>query len=132
MASQIMSKLFILINASIFIIYGSVFVFLPLEALQYIVTDTPSSTSSMIDTRATYGGMSIGVGSILYLLARGESTLRTGLLAVLFMMACMASARLYGIIVDGSPNGYMLLYLILELVAVGLSIILLRLQKQGP
>jgi len=124
-----MSKLFMLINASIFIIYGSVFVFFPVEALQYIVTDTPNSASSIMDIRATYGGMSIGVGSILYLLARGESTLRIGLLAVLFVMACMASARLYSIIVDGSRNGYMHLYLILELVAVGLSIILLRLQK---
>ena len=76
--------------------------------------------------------MSIGVGSILYLLARGESTLRTGHLAVLFVMTYMASARLYGIIVDGSPNGYMHLYLLLELVVVGLSIILLRLQKLGP
>jgi hypothetical protein len=47
-------------------------------------------------------------------------------------MACMASARLYGIMVDGQPNGYMHLYLILELVAVGLSMILLRLQKSGP
>lgn len=129
MASQIMSKLFMLINASIFIIYGSVFVFFPVEALQYIVTDTPNSASSIMDIRATYGGMSIGVGSILYLLARGESTLRIGLLAVLFVMACMVSARLYSIIVDGSRNGYMHLYLILELVAVGLSIILLRLQK---
>jgi len=124
-----MSKLFMLINASIFIIYGSVFVFFPVEALQYIVTDTPNSASSIMDIRATYGGMSIGVGSILYLLARGESTLRIGLLAVLFVMACMVSARLYSIIVDGSRNGYMHLYLILELVAVGLSIILLRLQK---
>ena len=127
-----MSKLFILINASIFVIYGSVFVFFPLEALNEVVTDTLSSTSSIIDIRATYGGMSIGVGSILYLLARSESTLRTGLLAVLLVMACMASARLYGIMVDGQPNGYMHLYLILELAAVGLSIILLRLQKSGP
>ena len=127
-----MSILFILINASIFIIYGSVFVFFPLKALQYIVTDTPSSTSSIIDIRATYGVMSIGVGSILYLLARGESTLRTGLLAVLFVMTCMASARLYGISVDGSSKDYMHLYLLLELVVVGLSIILLRLQKLGP
>ena len=127
-----MSKLFILINASIFVIYGSVFVFFPLEALNEVVTDTLSSTSSIIDIRATYGGISIGAGSILYLLPRGESTLRTGLLAVLFVMACMASARLYGIMVDGQPNGYMHLYLILELAAVGLSIILLRLQKSGP
>ena len=127
-----MSKLFILINASIFVIYGSVFVFFPLEALNEVVTDTLSSTSSIIDIRATYGGMSIGVGSILYLLARSESTLRTGLLAVLLVMACMASARLYGIMVDGQPNGCMHLYLILELAAVGLSIILLRLQKSGP
>ena len=129
---EIMSKLFILINASIFVIYGSVFVFFPLEALNEVVTDTLSSTSSIIDIRATYGGISIGAGSILYLLPRGESTLRTGLLAVLLVMACMASARLYGIMVDGQPNGYMHLYLILELAAVGLSIILLRLQKSGP
>ena len=106
--------------------------FFLLEALKEFVSDTLSSTSSIIDIRATYGGMSIGVGSILYLLARGESTLRTGLLAVLLVMACMASARLYGIMVDGQPNGYMHLYLILALVAVGLSIVLLRKQKSGP
>ena len=106
--------------------------FFLLEALKEFVSDTLSSTSSIIDIRATYGGISIGAGSILYLLPRGESTLRTGLLAVLLVMACMASARLYGIMVDGQPNGYMHLYLILELVAVGLSIILLRLQKSGP
>lgn len=102
------------INAAVFLLYGIGFVFFP-ENLAVFVTDSvPGSSSALIDLRATYGGMSIGLGILLGLLASNPAWIRAGLLGVLMIMLGMASARLYGMAVDGAPNKIMFTYLIAE------------------
>ena len=117
-----LSKLVVFLTAAVFFVYGAGFVLAP-EYLSQMVTDwTPSTASSLIDMRATYGGMSIAVGILLFVLLREE--LRLGLIGVVLLMLSMATTRAYGIFTDGAANTFMYSYLVLEIVigiaAVGL------------
>lgn len=121
-----MGKLLVLLTAAIFCAYGLIFIFFPVEALLFVVEGSVSSSSGVIDIRATYGGMSVGVGIVLYLLATTEGALRIGLIAVCLLMLSMAAGRIIGIVLDGSPNIYMYIYLALELSVSSLAILLFR------
>ena len=121
-----MSKGLIFLTATIFLIYGLLCMFFPAEVLRFVIDGSVSSSSGLIDIRATYGGMSLGVSLILYLLANDESTIKIGLFGVLALMGGMAIGRSIGIFVDESPNWVMYVYLLLEMVVASLSIIFLK------
>lgn len=107
------NKLIVIITAAVFAIFGLAFILLPEVLSQTITGAVPTTASGLIDMRATYGGMSLAVGLILFMLARSD--VRMGLIAVLLLMLGMAGGRTYGILVDGSPNIMMVLFLALEL-----------------
>jgi len=121
-----MGKLLVLLTAAIFCAYGFIFVFFPVEALLFVVEGSVSTSSGVIDIRATYGGMSVGIGIVLYLLATTHGTLRIGLISVCLLMLGMAAGRIIGMVLDGSPNMYMYIYLALELSVSSLAVLLLR------
>ena len=102
------------INSAVFVAYGIAFIFLPGLFSQYVTGAAPASASGMIDMRATYGGMSVAVGALLFSLGADPNHLRKGLLGVILIMLGMAIGRLYGMIADGSPNQVMYIYLFLE------------------
>jgi len=104
--------------------------FFPHDLLQFVVQEKMNTSSGVIDIRATYGGMSVGVGMVLYLLARDDATLNIGLIAVFILVFGMACGRTIGMIVDGDPNNLMYLYLILELTVSALALLLLRISKK--
>ena len=109
------------LNAIVFVAYGAGFAVAP-EALAIWVTGSaPGTPSGLIDLRATYGGMSIGLGLFFALTARDPSRHRLGLQAVLVVMVCMAGTRLLGITLDGTPNSKMWIYLALEILVAGLA-----------
>lgn len=101
----------------VFLGYGMGFVFVPEPLLKAVVGEVPVASSAWIDIRATYGGLSLGVGALLWALSLNRATVRSGLLGVVLLMAGMASGRTIGMVVDGAPNGYMVLYLVLEVAA---------------
>ncbi|MRX28157.1 DUF4345 domain-containing protein [Kangiella sp. HZ709] len=111
-----LAKTIIWINALIFVVYGIIFLLIPVESSNWVIDTSPSTTSGLIDMRATYGGLTIAVGIIFYLLASQEATLRLGLISVIVALVSMAVTRFIGIIVDGNPNPTMLIYLVLEIV----------------
>ncbi len=106
------SKLIVVLSAILFVAYGFGFALAPGYVSQAVTGSMPSSASGLIDMRATYGGMSIAVGVLLLLLSRSD--LRQGLIGVLLLMLCMAVARAYGILTDGTANTLMYAYLVLE------------------
>lgn len=125
-----MARYCVLVTAWGFLLYGLLFVVFPQEALQLLVQGKVSTRSEVVDLRATYGGMTMGVGLILFVLANNVSTLKIGLLAVFILMLCMALGRIIGIVIDGEPNQLMYIYLALELSACALSWLLLRAAKK--
>ncbi len=102
------------INAMIFIAYGLGFVLMPETLGQLLVGDAPDTTSAAIDMRATYGGMTIGLGIVFAFLAARAEFVSVGLKGVIAVMVLMAGARLLGIMIDGQPNSMMILYLAAE------------------
>lgn len=66
--------------------------------------------------RATYGGMTLGLGVLFGLSARDPRTVRLGVWGIIVVMMCMAGARLFGMLKDGTPNQIMYIYLAAEIV----------------
>lgn len=92
------------ITAAVFTLYGIGFVVAPELLSQFVTGAIPASASGLIDMRATYGGMSVAIGVLLFVLSSGRGGIEYGLLGVIILMLCMASGRIYGIAVDGSAN----------------------------
>lgn len=124
-------RLFIQLNALFFVGYGLGFMLFPDVFANWVTDATPQSPSSRIDMRATYGGMSVAVGIIFLLLAHNRQTLKTGLICVALMMGGMASGRTVGILLDGSPNFVMWLFLAAEVLVILASVALLRQMPQN-
>ena len=120
-----MHSLFVRLMAVTFALFGVAFVFFPAPLLLETVGEVPVSSSALIDLRATYGGISIAVAIMLFMLAASPQTLKMGVLASTVLMVSMASGRTVGILVDGNANGYMLLYLGLEVLAALIGALLL-------
>lgn len=120
------AKILVQLTAVFFLAYGLMFALCPGSLSGMVTGSVPSTTSGLIDMRATYGGMSIAVGLMMLLLANHQSTLRLGLLSVVVVLLGMASARTLGIIADGTPNNLMYAYLVAELVPSIIAIELYR------
>lgn len=116
-----MHKLLVQLTAAIFFLYGLAFLLFPNEALYAVVQSSVSSSSAITDIRATYGGMSLGVGLILYLLSSNPVTIKAGLWSVAFVLGGMALGRGVGIVVDGNANTTMYVYLALEIAAASVA-----------
>ncbi len=118
-------KVFILINSIVFLLYGLGFMFFP-EPFSLFVTDTiPMTESGLIDMRATYGGMSIGFAIFLDFVRRDTNMFSIGIRAILLIIGGMALGRSVGMILDGSPNRLMYIYLLLEIIVVIIGLRLL-------
>lgn len=119
-------KILIQLTAVFFLVYGLLFALFPGSLSSVVTGGVPTTTSGLIDMRATYGGMSVAVGCLMLLLANNRSTLRLGLLSVIMVLLGMASARTLGIVADGAPNNLMYAYLVAEVVPSIFAIALYR------
>ncbi|KEF33180.1 hypothetical protein D777_00188 [Marinobacter nitratireducens] len=124
-----MSKLFVLGAAAVFFVYGLLFYVIPLEAFEFVVDGSVTSSSGVTDMRATYGGMSVGIGIILFMLGRNPQTVQLGLVSVFVVMLGMAFGRSVGMTFDGNANHYMYLYLALELAVSFIALFLIKAGK---
>jgi hypothetical protein len=110
----------------LFVGFGVGFIVMPAELAELVTGAAPHEPSAIIDMRATYGGVALGVGLFIGLCARRSEWLRAGLVAALLTSACLGAARFLGIVVDGSPNAFMVVFLLSEVASVALSAIALR------
>ena len=102
------------LNAGVFLLYGIAFAIAPEAASHWVTGSVPDTSSGLIDMRSTYGGICIAVGIALAYAATSPALARFGLRLVALVMACMASTRLVGVVIDGTPNVVMWIYLGLE------------------
>ena len=114
------------LNSALFIVFGVCFIAAPAFFATVITGAAPGTSSALIDMRATYGGMGLGVGLFFGFCARHPSTVQLGLFASLFVLATTAAARMVGFFGDGSPNVFMFLLLGTELLFVVLIVAALR------
>lgn len=117
------------VTAIVFLAYGIGFIVAPTPLAIWVTGTAPTQPSALIDLRATYGGMSLGVGVVLLGLATPAMRL-WGLRAVLVLMLGMAGGRTVGLLVDGPGNLTMTVYLLLELLlAAAAAVLLLRARR---
>ena len=118
------SKIVLLAIGVFTVFFGLSFVFAP-HYFFALYTDGEFTTSSAaMDVRTTYGGFSLGMG--LFLLWCRKNAVRAGLVAAALALSCITVARILGLVLDGSPNMFMWVFLALEVVALGAVLLVLR------
>lgn len=114
-------KIFIWINAVVFILYGLGFMFFPTSLSQWITDTSPASDSGLVDMCATYGGMSLAFGLLLGVTTKTPDTYRLGVMAIILMMGSMVLGRTIGIFQVPAPNTIMYIYLVLEVLMLSVG-----------
>ena len=120
------AKFWVYATGAFFVIYGAAFALFPVEMSVLVTDGSPTTPSGIIDLRATYGGMSIAVGITVLMLGADAELVALGLLVVAIVLAAMAGARTLGIVLDGTPNPVMYLYLVAEVMGSGFALYLRR------
>ena len=125
-------KFLVSISAVVFLAYGAWFVISPGAAFTLITGGSATGGSALVDIRATYGGMSLGVGALLGTVVLNPQWLRAGLLGVLFIMVGMAGGRAIGLI-TASPGNHptMWAYLAVEVIAAAAVLFVLIRNRQA-
>ena len=123
---------FLWLNALFFVAYGLAFAFAPTFLSELVTGAAPATPSALADARATYGGMTIGVGVIFGLCARSASTRTLGLWAIAAVMFFMAAGRTLGIAQDGSVNALMFVYLGAEIIVMTIALWAQRTSSSAP
>ncbi len=113
-------KNLLLINSVLFVVFGVAFIVAPEYSSGLITNSTPDTTNGLIDIRATYGGMALGIGWFFGYCSRKIDRIHIGLVASLLVIGLTAAGRMIGFVVDGSPNLFMYLLLFAELLFVAL------------
>ena len=119
------AKFLLWVNAILFVLFGVGFILAPLPLAQWITGSTPSTTSGIIDLRATYGGLALGIG-IFWALCASNGSERNGLLSAILVLSAVAIGRITGILLDGTPNLFMFLLLTAEIIFAALNFIVYR------
>lgn len=117
-----MAKLLVQLTGLFFIGYGLAFTLFPVEMATAVTGTGPSTASGLIDLRATYGGMTLSVGIVLWLLAAKKTELSFALLAIAIILLAMAAARGLGMLLDGVPNHFMYGYLFAEIIGAAIAL----------
>ncbi len=120
------------INSILFVAFGAGFILVP-DTLSLLIThSSPGTSSAVIDMRATYGGMALGIGLFFGLCAYRQTNILLGLIAALLVMTSVAGGRLFGIVMNGAPNLFMLILLAAELLFTVLLLLALKAYQSKP
>ena len=93
--------------SALFVVLGLGFVFFPGPLASLLTSGEPLTPAALTDLRASYGGTSFGIGLLLGYAALRPRYLVLGLLAALAVIASGGAARLYGVLIDASPETMM-------------------------
>lgn len=119
------SRFVVLLTGIVFLAFGLACLVAPSAVMLAATGASVAHPVALIDLRATYGGMSLGVAVILFLLTTSPGLIRLGLIAVLTLMLGMGGGRAVGMLLEPNSNTVMTLYLALEIAAASLSTVLL-------
>ena len=88
-----------------------------------------TTSASLTEVRAMYGGAQLGFGAFLVAASLRTDLARPALIALAFVMGGFALGRLFGIALDGSTDAVNLASLATEVFTSGLAVTTLRLQR---
>lgn len=122
-------KTLVFVNGVLFVGFGLGFMAAPSFFSGLFTGGVLSTTSAIIDIRATYGGLGLGLG--LWFLLCSKENVRLGLLGSVVVLASIILGRVAGLIVDGSPNIFMFAFLGAEAAFFVAAVHALRDASQG-
>jgi hypothetical protein len=103
------------INGIFFTIFGAGFLIAP-QTLSAFLTKAPAASSrSLVNMRALYGGMCLGIGNFLIYTALSHGAGFLGVTAAVLIMSGISVGRAAGIILDRGASVVMLATLSVEL-----------------
>ena len=103
----------IILSAIVFGGFGVAFLLFPLLMASIVGIELPTP-SAVIDVRATYGGLEIGLAMFFTICAFRESWIRPGLVAQAASLGGFAFGRIIGLILDGTPQPVIYYLLVAE------------------
>lgn len=105
--------------------FGLVYLLAP-EAMTHPTGFGPLGPNALTDVRATYGGLQIGAGLFLLWAAADAARVRIAVILQALTIGAVALCRLTGILIDGSPNSFLLSALVTEVAFTALALVALR------
>ncbi|MEM1154776.1 MAG: DUF4345 family protein [Pseudomonadota bacterium] len=120
-----LERFIIFLAAFFFLLYGLAFAFLPAAMAMVVTGSEPEGISALIDFRATYGGLNIAVGLVLFYLFTIKQR-RACLVVIIVLLLSMAVTRTIGLLTEGSGNLFMYLFLVLEILGAALAAIAMK------
>lgn len=118
----------IILSVIVFGSFGVAFLLFPLFMASIVGIELPTP-SAVIDFRATYGGLEIGLAVFLAICAFKESWIRPGLVAQAASLGGFAVGRIIGLILDGTPQP--IIYYLLVAESAGCVLGLFALAKES-
>ena len=122
------AKALILINGILFIGFGLGFILAPVFFSTLFTGGHFTTPSAIIDVRATYGGLALGLG--IWLVICTKQNVRLGLVGSFAILASLIIGRVTGIALDGSANIFMQIFLAAEVLFLLATWYALRAIKQ--
>lgn len=92
----------------------------------------PLGPNALTDVRATYGGFQIGLGLFTLWAAADPTRVRMALVLQALTIGAIASCRLTGFAVDGSPNGFLWTAIVTEIAFTAITVFALRRLPREP
>ena len=92
----------------------------------------PLGPNALTDVRATYGGFQIGLGVFTIWAAADAARVRMAIVLQALTIGAIASCRLVGFAIDGSPNGFLISAIITETIFTALALFALRRLSTDP
>lgn len=103
----------VLVNGILFIGFGLGFILAPVFFFTLFTDGQLTTPSAIIDVRATYGGLGLGLG--IWLITCAKRNIRLGLVGSLIVLAAIVIGRITGIALSGHANTFMYVFLAAEL-----------------
>lgn len=127
-----MSRLIVIIAGLGFLAFGVVMLVAPIAAFGVVDLVFPDEPLTRIELRAFYGGLELGLGSLLLACALNREHLQAGLWLTAASYGGIGTARLIGVLLEGGfLNGFLIGALIFEL-GFGIAALVLALRgRQG-
>lgn len=125
---MIFGKALVLVNGILFIGFGLGFILAPVLFTNLFTGGHFTTPSAIIDVRATYGGLALGLG--IWLVICANQNVRLGLVGSFAILASLILGRVTGIALDGGANIFMHIFLAAEVLFLLATWFALRCTKQ--
>ena len=119
-----LAKFSIFITILIYLIIGVWCLVAPIQTSSGVEISLPTTTA-IVDFRATYGGLLIGIG-VFFIVCLKDTYIRLGLILQALSLGGLAFGRIVGLFLDGMPNPLLIYFLIAEVAAVILAMFAIR------